>query len=440
MAAALAVGIAVADWLRPHPALVLAALCLLVGLLWRRDAVALVLALVLFGTLRYAWVQTAGRGSLAAWEGQRVTLVGTVVSEPDLRDHGQVSYVITAQSGRVYVTQHGGTAPGYGELVEVQGKLALPMGPRTPGGFDQADYLARQGVYLTLESGPAGLKGPGDLDPFRRAAVAVRIRLEGVLKRALPAREAALMAGLIFGSRSALDDDIQEAFRSAGVFHLLAVSGGNVAMLVVPMLWLLRRAGLKQRWASALVIPVVVFFIFLTGATPSVLRAGLMAVLVLMGDVLERERDALNTLGVAISLLLVATPGLLFDLGFQLSVAATLGILLFARRVERSLSPRLEGLFGPRLGAWLAGGLSVTFAAQALVEPISLHHFGTFSLIAPVANLLVLLVVEWLVPVGLVLTVLHLAWPLRLVGGVGSTLLIYAVKAMATLQDRKSVV
>lgn len=441
MAAALAVGIAAADWLRPHPAVVLVAFCALPFMLRRGSAVGLLVAVALFGSLRFAWVQTAGRGSLAAWEGDRVTLAGTVVSEPELKTGGGVGYIVAAErpaAGRVYVLQRGGRAPGYGERVEVPGKLARPAGPRVPGGFDQAAYLARQGVYLTVESGPAVLKGPGDLDPLRRAAVWVRIRLEGVLRQALPPREAALMAGLLFGSRSELPDDIKEAFRSAGVFHLLAVSGGNVAMLVVPLLWLLCRAGLRKRAASGAAIPVVLFFVFLTGATPSVMRAGLMAMLVLLGDVLGRERDALQTLGVAVCILLAGWPALLFDLGFQLSAAATLGILLLARRIEGYLTPRLKRLFGDRLGGWLAAGLAVTFAAQALVEPISLHHFGTLSLVAPLANLLVLLVVGWLVPGGLIATVLGafglpVGLLLRLGAGVGATVLIYAVKAMATL-------
>lgn len=439
MAVALASGIAAAGWLRPHPGVALVALLLLAGFAARRRSLLLfMLMLALFGTLRYAWVQTAGRGSLSAWEGRQVTLTGTVVSEPESRQGGRIGYVIRAESGRVHVTQRGGAAPGYGEGVEVRGRLDRPAGARVPGGFDQADYLARQGVYLVLETGPAVLQGPGDLDPLRRAAVAVRLKLEGVLRRALPPRESALLAGLLFGSRSELPEEIAQSFRSAGVFHLLAVSGGNVAMLIIPLLTVLQRAGMGVRGASAAAIPVVIFFVFLSGASPSVLRAGLMAVLVLLGDVLERERDALGTLGVACALLLVWSPVLLFDLGFQLSVGATLGILLLARRIEGWLSPRLRPLFGPWLGSRLAMGLSVTFAAQALVEPLSLHHFGALSLIAPLANLLVLLFVEWLVPFGLIAVVAGLAWApaiwlLRLVAGAGLTLLIYAVKAISTI-------
>ncbi|HYG60298.1 MAG TPA: DNA internalization-related competence protein ComEC/Rec2, partial [Symbiobacteriaceae bacterium] len=135
-------------------------------------------------------------------------------------------------------------------------------------------------------------------------------------------------------------------------------------------------------------------------------RAGLMAVLVLLGSVLKREKDAVNTLGAAAGMLLLASPALVFDLGFQLSVAATLGIMLFSRPIGRWLAPRFQRFLGEKLGAWVAEGLSVTFAAQLLVEPISLHNFGAFSAVAPLANLLVLALIDPVVKLGTVATLL----------------------------------
>jgi len=169
-----------------------------------------------------------------------------------------------------------------------------------------------------------------------------------------------------------------------------------------------------------------------------VLRAGLMAVLVLSGDLLGRERDALNTLGTTVCLLLLWEPATLFDIGFQLSAGATLGILLFARRIEHWLSARLRPIFGEKAGGWLAAGLSVTFAAQAAVEPISLYNFGATSLVAPVANLLVLAFFEPVVKAGWAAVLVGLAWlaPARLLGWVirqGLWLLIFIVKATAAI-------
>lgn len=447
LAVAIAGGIVLAEWVRPHPLLVgaLFPLIALAGLRWRDWSILLCLAAAL-GALLFAWQQTGGRGNLIAWVDQSVELVGTVVTEPILQKGGGLSYTVSAErvgevpaKGKVAIQQWNEPTPvRFGERVRVAGRLQRPVGPKTPGGFDQAAYLARQGIDLTLKPSEVEGLGTGRLSLFQRGAVAARLRLEAALRGALPARDAALLAGLLFGTRSDLPEDVKQAFQESGVVHLLAVSGGNVAMILLPFIWFLRRLGVRPRWAGAAGIPLVWFFVFLTGAGPSVMRAGLMATLVLLGDLLQRERNALNTLGAAAVILLLIQPGMLFDIGFQLSVSATLGIMLFARRIQGWLEPRAQAIWGERLGAALAAGLSVTFAAQLVVEPISLFHFGALAPIAPIANLIVGLFLEPLVWVGTAVALVGLVlmpvawllgWPVRW----GLWLLIFLVKATAAV-------
>lgn len=443
-------GILLAEWVRPHPLLVLLLfpLLALAGLRWRGWPVLLCLAAAL-GALLYAWHQTGGRGNLIAWVDQSVTVVGTVVTEPILQKGGGLSYTVAVEqvegvpaSGKLAVQQWGKeedpAAAHFGDRVRLTGRLQRPLGPKTPGGFDQAAYLARQGIDLTMKPAKVEGLGTGRLSLFQRGAVAARLRLEASLRGALPPNDAALLAGLLFGTRSDLPPDVKLAFQESGVVHLLAVSGGNLAMILLPFIWILRRLGLRPRWAGAVGIPLVWFFVFLTGAGPSVMRAGLMATLVLLGDLLQRERNALNTLGAAAVMLLLLDPGMLFDIGFQLSVSATLGIMLFARRIGGWLEPRTQAIWGERLGKGLAAGLSVTLAAQLVVEPISLYHFGTFVPIAPISNLIVGLFLEPLVWLGTAVALIGLVlrpvawllgWPVRW----GLWLLVFFVKATAAV-------
>lgn len=449
MATALTAGILLAEWWRPHLLVVLLiSLAVLLSSLLARGrwtGLALLLAVAALGTFRYSYDQTLGRGTVLAWMGQKVAVAGTVVTEPQLRSSRSHGYVLSVSeaggngaSGLLHVTQWTGEPPVYGERISLTGRLKAPLGPRIPGGFDEAEYLGRQGVYVTVSASGVERHGPGSLGWLRRSAVAARLRLEGVLKEALPGDQAALAAGLLFGSRADLPEEIRLAFRTTGVFHLLAVSGGNVAMILIFPTWLLRRMGLQRRWVAAAMIPLVIFFVFLTGAGPSVARAGLMATLVLLGDLLRRERDVVNTMGAAAFILLLIRPALLFDLGFQLSVSATLGILLFSRPVKQWLRPRLERWLGSRIGHPVADGLSATMAAQLLVEPISLHNFGAFSAIAPVANLVVLVFVERVVQLGMLASLLGLAslpvavillWPVR----IGLWALVAVVKLIAAI-------
>jgi competence protein ComEC len=179
-----------------------------------------------------------------------------------------------------------------------------------------------------------------------------------------------LLAGLLLGDRAELPRDIDDAFRRAGVYHVLAVSGFNVALLAAAVWALCRLARLPRRASAATAIVVVIGFALVVGPSPSVLRAVVMAVLVLAALILERDASVTNSLALAALAILAVRPGDLFDPGFQLSFAATLGIVV---------APLPRGA--------ILGALGVSAAAQLAVLPVALAHFNQLSTIGVVANL-----------------------------------------------------
>src|SRR4029453_11813076 len=188
--------------------------------------------------------------------------------------------------------------------------------------------------------------------------------------RALPPTSAALLAGLLLGDRTELPRDVDDAFRRAGVYHVLAVSGFNVAILAASVWALCRLLRLPHRVSAATAIVVVIGFALVVGPAPSVLRAGVMAGLVLMAPLLDRDASVTNSLALAALAILAVRPGDLHDPGFQLSFAATLGIVT---------APLPRGA--------ILGALAVSAAAQLAVLPITLTHFNQLSTIGVVANL-----------------------------------------------------
>src|SRR4030095_13713369 len=134
-------------------------------------------------------------------------------------------------------------------------------------------------------------------------------------------------AGLLLGDRTELPRDVDDAFRRAGVYHVLAVSGFNVAILAASVWALCRLLRLPHRVSAATAIVVVIGFALVVGPEPSVLRAVVMAVLVLMATLLDRDASVTNSLALAALAILAVRPGDLHDPGFQLSFAATLGIV-----------------------------------------------------------------------------------------------------------------
>ena len=198
----------------------------------------------------------------------------------------------------------------------------------------------------------------------------VRARALAALAGALPPASSALLAGLLFGERTGLPPELDDGFRRAGVYHVLAVSGFNVALLAAAVFALCKLLRLDRRASAVVAIGLVSGFAAVVGPEPSVLRAVIMAVLVLAALLLEREAAVANSLALAALLILALRPGDLLDPGFQLSFAATAGIIA---------APLPRGLVG--------GALGVSVAAQLAVLPITLAHFNQLSTIGVVANL-----------------------------------------------------
>jgi len=290
----------------------------------------------------------------------------------------------TPRSGTLQLTAYGPLpALAAGQRISVDARLDRPLGFRNPGTFDHAERLLRHGITAV---GTVRAERITPLD-VREPAWPTRIRRHAVtaMREALPPTSAALLAGLLLGERTELPADVDAAFRRAGVYHVLAVSGSNVALVASTVWALLTLARAPRRIAALGALLVVVGFAAVVGAQPSVLRAALMAVLVLLALLLERDAAVLNSLALAAVVILALRPADLHDPGFQLSFAATAGIVL---------TPL------PRRRATAA--LAVSAAAQLAVLPISLVHFNQLSTIGVVANLAV-------VPLAGIATVLGLA-------------------------------
>ena len=184
------------------------------------------------------------------------------------------------------------------------------------------------------------------------------------------------MHGLTLGDTDSLDPTSLEDFRRAGLSHLLAVSGTNVAIVLGSVAWAARRLPHKLRILTGGV--TLILFVLVVGPDPSVLRAAAMGGIGLMALSLNRTTEPLHALGLALIVLVGARPALVGSVGLQLSAAATAGIVLWSGSLARALP--LPGL--------LKVPLSVTLAAQAGVAPVLVGTFGELSVIAPVANLL----------------------------------------------------
>ncbi len=283
------------------------------------------------------------------------------------------------------------------DRISFWGRLDVPSSFGNDGGFDVGRYFERQRLDLTASVKSALLVERESAAPALRALVS-RSRIEATrrLDSALsdPSRDTlGVVVALVTGDRLMLSPELEALYRDAGIFHVMAISGAQVAIVILVFFFALRRLGVSEAatlWTLLLVVPLYAAF---CGSGPPVVRAAVGASFLLGARLLSLDRPHGNALALAALLLLLWEPLWLEDPGFQLSFAAMAGILWLAAPLAKALRP---------LGL-LATPLSVSIAAQTIVVPISAWHFHGLTWVASIASLVAVPLSGAIVIVGLAL-------------------------------------
>jgi competence protein ComEC len=342
-----------------------------------------------------------GTAGLPLYVGRDVTLVGTVAAEPEPLDRGENVRVavetlaaggITRRvSGLVLVHLGGLTGPAYGDHISLAGALASPpdLPGASPGSYRA--YLAAQGIYAVLNYPRLRHLGTGAGNPLLALAIALRRLLEGGIRHILPGPEAALLLGILLGTRTRALGALTMPFIATGMIHVVAISGLKVSIVAGTTDRLARRL-VGRRVALPMTLAVLLLYVLVTGATPAGLRAAVMWTLALLALRFGRRSDAVTSLALAAALLALVSPRILWDLGFQLSLAGTAAIVLLEPGIERRLG---------RVPLVAREAMAVTLAAQAGTLPLLISGFGQVSLLAPLANALLLPLLSPIMALGL---------------------------------------
>lgn len=351
------------------------------------------------GAFEFLYVNSIITGKFEEFDDKNVVINGYICSEPDARENS-VSYVIRTESikllegekerlikGKILLTtlrNNKSDLYEYGRKLEVIGRLSLPSGRRNPGGFDYRQYLAQSGISATVFAAEDKINPSKEFkfNTIIRTGLHLRQRIIKVIEQSLPKQQAGLLAGMLIGYREGLSKEVQEVFSNSGLTHIMAVSGANVAFIVLPMLFVLRKLRVNYKLANLTVMGTLVVFVSITGFEPSVLRAVIMAEVALLGKIISRETEVINSISIAVILLLLYNPYNLFNIGFQLSFAATLSLILFYQRIKDLISFKV-------LPNIIADVAAATIAAQIGVLPISVFYFNKISIISIFSNIIV---------------------------------------------------
>jgi competence protein ComEC len=322
---------------------------------------------------------------LAALEPEGVVVEGRISSPPEAAGFGDRAELRieslryggreVLRGGAVELFAPGLGLLGVGDRVQAEGNLYVP---EPSLGFDYARYLATRRVSAVMEAGSVRPEGEG-----RGWIGEVHRRTDRALGYGLRPEEAAVVRGMVLGDRSRIPEPLEEAFRRSGITHILAISGQHVAVLTAAVYFVLRAMAAPASTRVAGTLATIWLYIIVAGAPPSAIRAGVAASLLLLGTLLGRPVSALHLVWCMLALVLACNPLLLYNTGFQLSVAAVLGILLLRRPLEDLLLFLLP-LRPPRAISTL---FSVSLAAQLATAPIVAASFGEVSLVGVATNL-----------------------------------------------------
>ncbi|MFM7513736.1 MAG: ComEC/Rec2 family competence protein [Cyanobium sp.] len=314
-------------------------------------------------------------------------LHGTLLSDPQRHPDGSCQVLLQLAGGRTELLLRPCQPLREGWRVRVSGRLAHPAPAPHPLLAGPAERLARQGSWTRMQV--------GTLEVLARPATPIadlRRRIAGQFMDIAGPERGGLLAALVLGSAVVpLPQDLREAFRASGLSHALAASGFHLTVLLGAVLAMARPFGRTGRLVLA--GGAITLFLLLAGPQPSVVRAVLMGGLALGAREAGLRGRPLGLLALSAAGMLLLRPHWLQDIGFQLSVAATAGLLVTAEPLETALRPAFAASFLParlreRLGSAVAPALAVPLAASLWTLPLQLLHFGVVPVWAVPANLL----------------------------------------------------
>ncbi|MBI5749004.1 MAG: DNA internalization-related competence protein ComEC/Rec2 [Nitrospinae bacterium] len=376
---------------------------------------------------------------------KKVSIEGIIYKPPEILENKIRLYLDVEKlsgrdtNGKVKITLYRDTTDAnYKDRVRIKDvKLHIPRNFKNPGGFDYKRFMEDQGIYVigSISKGNQIEVLDKDKGCILSYIYKSKERLSLFIEKNAPPEESSVLKTMVFGERSAISKEMRNIFSSTGIAHLLAVSGLHVGFVAFAAFLIFKKffsflflrfyhrlflIGAVQRFAAFFTMFPVLYYSILVGASPSTVRAAIMAIVYLLSIVLYREGDIYNTLSLAALIILIWHPPSLFNIGFQLSFIAVLSI---AYGFSRALPPPTPPYKGGEEGVvvllpknpvkmfflrhrWLYNYTFSSIFATLGTLPIIAYHFNLISIIGPIVNILAIPLASLIVPLTLIFSVI----------------------------------
>lgn len=356
---------------------------------------------VIIGALYYFWWSDNQIKNLNLVFNQKINFEGVVVKNPERGNQQKLAVELRLPySSRVLVKLKNYPSFNYGDLIKFEGAIH-PSASSGQESNSYANYLAKEGIFGIVDYPKAELVSSGHGSKIKSSLFSLKEKTINVFQRVLPPENAAFLAGITLGERAEFSKEFKEAMSKSGTTHLVALSGYNITILVLAVAYILVFFA-SRRLAFWLTLLIIAGFVAMTGAEASVVRAAIMGGIVLLAKRANRLYSFRNAIVIAAFLMILDNPKVLsFDVGFQLSFMALLGIVYLQPAIQKFLKIKEDDNWSDFL-AWKEN-LLITLSAQLAVLPLLVLYFGNFSPISLLTNLLILSVVPLTMALGFIL-------------------------------------
>lgn len=336
--------------------------------------------IIIFGAFYYFWFSESQLKSVKITVDRQINFNGVISRNPETGDYQKL--IIELQppySGKISVRLRPYPAFNYGDLLALNGVIEKPASQ------SYAEYLAKDGVFGISDFPKTELIGQNKGSKIKAGLYGLKEKIILGFEKTLPPENAAFLAGITLGERAQFSKEFKEAMNKSGTTHLVALSGYNISVIVMAIFGALNYF-LARRPAFIFTILTIVAFVLMTGAEASVVRAAIMGFILMLAGEVGRLYSFKNAVVLAAFFMVLTNPKILyFDIGFQLSFAALLGIIYLPPAIQSFFKMKNETGF---LG-WRTNFLT-TASAQLAVAPLLIAYFNQFSVVSLLANVLIL--------------------------------------------------
>ena len=289
----------------------------------------------------------------------------------------------------------------YGNKIKFVGEFVEPEVARNYGGFNYKEYLKSIKIYGTIKANSVNVIGKDKVNVISKIAnynyLIIEKKLDNLFKKDI----SGLIKGIVLGDKSNIDEDIEENFRISGISHILAVSGLHVSYIIFAFNLLFKKS-FGKRNVKFIIILFLIFYMFLTGFSPSIVRASIMNIIILGSGLFHRKNDLATSISLSLLIILIYNPFLIENIGLQFSYMATIGIVLLQKNIKKLLkSIKIKNKkWKYKLSTKILKIISkvqeiasVTISAQISILPIMIYHFNIFGTYFLLSNLLISILV-----------------------------------------------